>query len=318
MGVQSLTSSRVFIGTFFKRLNQDAGMSWIPGISMEFQSNQESETYNWLGQSPTMREWIGGRQAKGFFENGVTIVNKRFEATIEVFLRDLQRDNTGQTLIRMNELADRTNSHWAKLLSQLIIDGESTVGYDGQFFFDTDHKEGNNTTNQSNTLSIDISALPAAVHGSITAPSSQEMQLVIMQCIEAILGFKDNENEPMNENANSFIVMVPIPLFKSAVSAIGDTTFGAGETNTIKNMNLNIKVVSNARLTPTWTEQIAVFRDDGNVKPFIRQNEKEVELKTQAEGSQIEFDEDKWRFGVDARRNVGYGYWQHACLATMT
>ncbi|GAG27129.1 unnamed protein product, partial [marine sediment metagenome] len=29
-------------------------------------------------------------------------------------------------------------------------------------------------------------------------------------------------------------------------------------------------------------------------------------------------DNDAHQFGLDAWRNVGYGYWQHACYVTMT
>ena len=48
------------------------------------------------------------------------------------------------------------------------------------------------------------------------------------------------------------------------------------------------------------------------------QTEQEVELKAKAEGSEFEFDNDAWQYGVDAWRNVAYGYWQRACLVTMT
>jgi phage major head subunit gpT-like protein len=315
MSVAALGSSRGLIGSFFMRLEEGLNQTWIPKISMEFQSNQEAETYRWIGSSPYMREWKGGRQAKGLWDNSISIVNKRFEATIQIPVADFRRDSTGQSLVRINELADQPNEHWGEMLSSAISAGASTVCYDGQYFYDIDHVEGNNTTSQSNDLSIDISELPGAVHGSTTNPSSQEMQQVIMSCIEAIYGFKNNENKPMNRQARSFLVMVPIPLYKSAISAVYDTTFGGGETNTIKNAKFNIEVVANPDLA--WTEQITVFRTDGTVKPFIRQSEKPVELKVQAEGSQIEFEEDMWRFGVDCSRNVGYGYWQHACLATM-
>ena len=79
--------------------------------------------------------------------------------------------------------------------------------------------------------------------------------------------------------------------------------------------NLNISVAVNARLT--WTDEFAVFRTDGSVSPFIRQQETEVDLKAKAEGSEYEFDNDAHQYGVDTWRNVGYGYWQHACLVTM-
>ena len=48
--------------------------------------------------------------------------------------------------------ADRTVSHWASLLSTLIVNGESATCYDEQYFFDTDHSEGESGT-QSNVIS---------------------------------------------------------------------------------------------------------------------------------------------------------------------
>jgi phage major head subunit gpT-like protein len=321
MGVANLGSSRGLIGTFFKTLQMGAGMpSWVDKISMEFTSNQLTEIYRWLGMVPTMREWIGPRQAKGFYDNTISATNKRYEATLEVLVEDIRRDNTGQTRMRIADLARRTNSHWASLLTTLIIAGESTACYDGQYFFDDDHTEGNNTTSQSNDLSIDISALPAAVHsGSTTAPSSQEMALVILQMIQAIMGFKDNENEPMGEDASSFLIMCPVSLTNSVSSAIGDMTFGGGETNQLRGFareqGFNIEFAVNPRLT--WTAQVCCFRTDDGGKGLIRQNEKPVELKTKAEGSEYEFDNDAWQFGVDASRTVQYGFWQDACLATM-
>lgn len=314
MAITGLTS-RAIIGEFYKRLEQDPGPSWLPLISMKMESDQDSETYKWLGQVPAMREWIGGRHAKGFYENSYTIANKKYEATLEVLLEDWRRDKTGQVMIRIAELAQRANAHPASLLSSLIISGESTTCYDGQFFFDDDHVEGNNTTSQSNDLSIDISALPASVHGSTTSPSAEEMSLVIMQCVQAIKGFKDNENQPMNENANSFLVMVPMSLYSIALTAVNANSLGSNATNVLTNSGFNLQVAANARLT--WTEQIAVFRTDGSVRPFIVQEEVPLTISAIAEGSELEFKEDMHQYGVMTSMNVGYGYWQHACLATM-
>src|SRR6056297_407413 len=150
MGIDRITERQI-IGSFYKTLSQDTGASWINGVSNYFASDQASEEYAWLGMSPTMREWVGGRNAKGFRENGLTIKNKHFEATLEYLVRDLRRDKTGQVMARINELARRTNAHWASLLSTLIINGESTECYDGQSFFDTDHEEGDSGT-QSNDI----------------------------------------------------------------------------------------------------------------------------------------------------------------------
>ena len=118
-----LLDSRDVIGSFFQRLEQKIGTEWLDDVSMRFESDKAVEEYKWLGMSPQMREWIGGRQAHGFRSNGITIKNLDFEATLEVLVKELRRDKTGQLRVRINDLADRTNSHWAKLLSELINNG---------------------------------------------------------------------------------------------------------------------------------------------------------------------------------------------------
>jgi len=67
----------------------------------------------------------------------------------------------------------------------------------------------------------------------------------------------------------------------------------------------------------TWTDRFAIFRTDGNVKPFIRQEETPIKVSAVAEGSELEFKEDKHYYGIDAWRNVGFGYWQQACEVIM-
>ena len=315
MGAE-LLSSRAIIGFYYARLEQSTGMGWIGGITNYFTSDQASETYNWLGQSPQMREWVGGRNAKGFLENGITIQNKHFEATVSFLRKDVRRDKTGQVKVRINDLADRTNSHWNKLVSTLILNGAAGPCYDGQYFFDTDHSEGDSGT-QSNSISVDISALPTQVHGAATAPSVEEMQQAILQGIAQIISFKDDQGEPMNENASEFLVMVPTSLWLTAEAATKNAVLTSNAINLIPNLEaVKIGVAMNARLN-TWTDKFVIFRMDGSVKPIIRQEEEAVQLKAKAEGSEYEFDNDAWQFGVDTWRNVGYGYWQGSCLVTL-
>lgn len=311
-----LLSSRAVMGMYFARLEMDPGMAWIDAISNLFGSDQSGETYAFLGQSPAMREWIGGRQAKGFTGNGITILNKHYEATIEIQKKDLRRDKTGQVQARVDEFADRGQTHWASLLSALLLNGASTLCYDGQYFFDTDHSEGNSGT-QSNKITVDISTLPAAVHGVITAPSVEEAQQVLLAGIAQILSFKDDQGEPMNENARRFTAVVPTSLFLVFSAAVAAITTAALQQNLNANLikGITIDIEMNARLT--WTDTIAIFRTDSPIKAFIRQSEQDIELKAKAENSEFEFDNDAWQFGIDGWRGVGYGYWQRAVMVTM-
>ncbi|HEY0847402.1 MAG TPA: Mu-like prophage major head subunit gpT family protein [Noviherbaspirillum sp.] len=313
---QQLLSSRAIMGMYFARLETDPGTSWIDQCANMFTSDQASETYNFLGQSPAMREWIAGRQAKGFSGQGLTIVNKHYESTIEFRKSDVRRDKTPQIQARIAEFADRAQTHWASLISTLMLNGESAACYDGQYFFDTDHSEGDSGT-QSNKITVDISALPAAVHGTTTAPSIEEMQQAILAGVAQMLSFKDDRGEPMNENARRFCVCVPVGLYLTAAAAVSTLSTAALQQNLNPNLiaGLTIDVQMNARLT--WTDKFCICRTDSPIKCFIRQTEQDVELKAKAEGSEFEFDNDAWQFGIDAWRGVGYGYWQRACLVTL-
>lgn len=307
-------SSRAIVGKFYNRLETMQAASWVEQIGMKFTSDQESETYKWLGMAPAMREWVGNRHPKGFNENGITISNKKWEATMEVPVDWLRRDKTGQLEVRINEMAARSVTHWQSLLSTLILNASSAVCYDGQFFYDTDHTEGPNATNQSNSITLAIATIDPAPSSNVpSSPTARQMQGMIMAGVEKILGFKDDQNEPMNEMARDFLVMVPTTLFKNAAAALGNPLIGGGNTNLLTSLDgYSFGLAVNPRLT--WTDKITVIRRDGQTKPFILQEERGVSMKVIAEGSEKEFTDDMHMYGIDASRNVGYGYWQHACL----
>lgn len=303
--------SRAIIGRFYQALEQDAGVGWVDPISMLFQSDQASETYAWLGQSPAMREWIGGRNAKGFRENGITIANKKYEATLEIPLDWMRRDKTGQIQVRIDEMAQRANAHWAKLLTALIEAGESANGYDGQYFFDTDHSEGDSGS-QSNDISVDIT--------TTTAPTAAEMETAILTATQKIMSFKDDQGEPMNEAARRFVVMVPTPFMAATAAALNNpviTTGSTSFTNTLVNLGgFSYQLAINPRLS--WTTKFALFRADGGASAIIRQEEDALQISALAENSEEEFKHDRHLYGIKALRNAGYGYWQKACLVTFT
>jgi phage major head subunit gpT-like protein len=310
-----LITSRAVIGQYYARLDL-GGLGWVNGISNLFGSDQESESYGFLGMTPAMREWIGGRSAKGLKESGFTIRNKHYESTLEIALRDIRRDKSGQIMARVNDFADRAQSHWGSLLSSLILGGAATVCYDGEYYFDTDHAEGTSGT-QSNSITVDVSDLPAVSHGTYLAPSREEAQGAVMKAIAAIQGFKDDQGEPMNETAMEFLVIAPSSLYMALLDGVGSTVITSGANNILTGIpGLKIQVQLNPRLN-AWTDKFVVFRTDASMKALIRQQETEGELKAKAEGSEFEFDEDAWQFGIDSWRNVGYGYWQNACLVTL-
>jgi len=300
---------------YYERLEAATQAGWIDQVSNYFTSDQPIEEYVWLSQVPQLREWVGSRQAKGFTGNGIEIKNRHFEATIEILLRDLRRDKTGQLKIRMAEFAQRGLTHFASLLSTLIVNGASTVCYDGQYFFDTDHNEGA-SGNQSNAITVDISAVPATLHGTVTAPSPEEMQQAIIQSVSKMYTYVDDQGEPINETAKSFLVMVPVGLMNVAETAL--TLPRVAGVGAVSVDSLNISLAVNPRLTIAgWADKFVTFRTDGSVKPLIRQEETKPTVKIKDESSEYAFDNDAIQLGVDTWRNVGLGRWQGAVQTTL-
>jgi len=308
-------SSRAIIGSFYHALEQNDGASWVNPLAKLFVSDQESETYKFLDAVPTMREWIDGREAKSLFDNGITIQNKTWEATLEIPADWIRRDKTGQINVRIKELARRANGHYGLLLSDLIVNGETGKCHDGKAFFAIDHPYSATNSyvsgSQSNLKQWDVL--------TTTAPTNSEFQSAAMRAVETILGMKDEAGEPVNSSAKKFLVMVPSHFMKIAGAALGEEVVD-GSTNSIQacaNLaGFEIGLAINPRLN-AWTTKFAVFRADGDITPFIRQEEEGVKVDALAEGSEHEFKEDTHLYGVSALHNVGYASYQHGCLISL-
>ncbi len=312
MGASSL-GSRAIIGRFYDRLSQNIGTEWVNFVSpaTPYESDQAQEEYRWLGNVPQMREWVGPRTPKTLIDNGFIIRNKDYEASIQVTVAEIRRDKTGQVMERVDDLADRANSHWAKLLTTLIQNGESQVAYDGQYFYDTDHLEGDSGS-QSNKITNDI-ATP-------TAPTEAEMIGSIMKGVTQILTLKDNEGEPLNEGVTTFLVMVPVSYLSAATAALKNTVVLDGSTlrsNVISNLGgVNFTLAVNPRLT--WTDRFAIFSNSGSTRALIRQEEVPISIDAVAEGSEEEFKNKRHWYGVYATRSAGFGMWQKSVMIVHT
>jgi phage major head subunit gpT-like protein len=311
-GIGAQYSSRAIIGRFYERLTNTPAPAWVPDLSFRLESNQSSEDIKFLGMAPVMREWVGGRAAQGFRSNGINIANKVFEASVEADVDDIRRDKTGQFLARIDELPGRAQQHRAKLLTDLIIAGESTACYDGQFFFDTDHSEGTSGT-QDNDLVFDIS--DNGTGGTATAPLASTIQGAVLRAVQAIMGFKDDRGEPLNEGAMNFDVMVPVTFMGETIKALTMPLVGGGDSNVLLSNQFSLRPVINPRLT--WTTKLAVFCKDGATKPLIEQVEQDPTIDAIAEGSELEIRDRKHLYTVTRIGNVAYGMWQKACLVTL-
>lgn len=145
-----------------------------------------------------------------------------------------------------------------------------------------------------------------------------EFALGVMKGIQQIFGFKDDAGEPMNQSAASFQVQIPVSYMGVALEAVTALLGTGGKSNTLPALKgkFTIDVVTNPRLT--WTDKFAIIRTDSAAKAFVLQEEDIPDVVALGEGSEYEQLNREQLFGIDWTGNVGFGFWQHACLVTFT
>ena len=102
-------------------------------------SNSASNTYAWLSQFPAFKEWVGSRTHKTASKQAYTVANRKFENTLDIPRESFEDDNYGM----YGDIAESFGHSVIDLKNDLMFSavpaGFSSICYDGQFFFDTDH-----------------------------------------------------------------------------------------------------------------------------------------------------------------------------------
>lgn len=120
----------------------DTTTAMYTSVATVVTSNSREEVYSWLGDMPKMREWIGDRRIKQLTAKGYSIVNRKFEMTIGVERDDIEDDKLSLYAPRFQMMGQSAAQHPDEITFELINSGFTSLCYDGQNFFDTDHPVG--------------------------------------------------------------------------------------------------------------------------------------------------------------------------------
>lgn len=120
----------------FKNANAN---SMYKRLATTIHSTSKSNTYDWLGKFPQMREWVGSRVIKSMKESGYQIPNKKYEATLGVDRTDIEDDNLGIYSTIAQSMGQEANDFLDREVAKLLKNGFGSLCYDGQNFFDDSH-----------------------------------------------------------------------------------------------------------------------------------------------------------------------------------
>lgn len=306
-------TSKGIIGRFFNTLGLIQMASWAFMIShYNPNSDADSEEYLQSGMTPQFAPWIGNRDVKDIDFNSLIINNVKYQNALRDFADNFRYDKTGQLQPRINGFAQRSVTHWGKLLTDLLKLGESTAGADGQNFFSAAHHNS-----QRNLLAA--AHIPKLAVVDKTAPTPVEMSTAILHVITYMLQYVDDQDEPLNETAKKFLVMVPPTLHAPSLQATTKAVLAGAQDNPIIDSGYTVELVMNARLSAAGDQDdFYVFRTDGDTKPCLLQERGGLKLSAKAEDSEYEHDTDMWEFGAKAVRGVGLFNWENAAKATLS
>lgn len=110
-----------------------------PKKAMRIDSKSDTNVYAWLAEMEDFKEWIGSRTVQKMVARDHTIRNKDWEFTFSVKRRDIEFDNLGIYAKKAEHAGNAAKRLWDNRVTEIQKAGVSTLCWDGQFFYDTDH-----------------------------------------------------------------------------------------------------------------------------------------------------------------------------------
>lgn len=249
---------------------------------------------------PQMREWVGERKFYNAAEHSTELTNPHYELSMEVDADDVDDDEYAGYLLQASGLGERAGLHPDVLLATLMQAATGIIGFDGQFFFDTDHPIDvkNNVGVQSNYESTGR---------ALTAANFE----VVRANMASWKGGPDGELIGALPTA----VMVPTQLLGTAKRIFESDTLIQGNSNEPNVLKGTAKVIHNPRLNNQPTAWYALDLR-GVIKPFAYVKRKAAKfVMLNRPDDQGMFLNNKIQFGVDGRWGVGCGVWFRAYKA---
>lgn len=248
------------------------------------------QDYKWLGQIPSMKEWIGEREIQSLAAYDYLIKNMKWEMTLGVPRDDIEDDKYGVYTPYFSNMGEAAALHPDELVFGAMMKGFTEKCYDGKPFFSESHTVGKTTySNRGNKrLSRDEYQKARTSMMSIRGDKGKSLKLV-----------PD--------------LLVVSPAQEEMARLILEADQIEGTTNVLKG---TAKILVEPALAehPDYWFLLCTSRF---LKPFIYQVRKQIKFVSLTKDTDENvFMLDEFLYGADGRSNAGYGFWQMAYGST--
>lgn len=155
IGTDAVSNLYTALNAVFNTAFQETEV-WFNRLAMTIPSSTATLDYKMILDVPGVREWIGDRQARTLTTANMTVTAKDWESTVSIRKNDIDDDQLGLYLPKIQMMAMQAKRAPNLLLAQLIAAGTtSTYGYayDGKVFFATDHIVGDGASGSVTSFS---------------------------------------------------------------------------------------------------------------------------------------------------------------------
>lgn len=138
---QSLAMLTQAVRATFNRGLERAKPTWNV-VAMEIPSVTSENVYPYLKQLGNIRKWVGDRVVQNLAKGEFRIINEDFEQTHGIPRKAIEDDQYGLYSPLFENTGNNVATHADKQVYDRLKAGLTTLGPDGQFFFDVDHPVG--------------------------------------------------------------------------------------------------------------------------------------------------------------------------------
>lgn len=245
------------------------------------------EKYAWLGDFPSVKEWIGERSVGMLKDYDYAIKNKDWIIPIAIHENELADDQAGIISPRVDAMAEVLSNYPMELVGNLLMNGESNLAYDGSAFF------ANRTSPNDNLLAGTGTTL-AQIKTDIQSARAAMMKFVSDS--SRVLGIMLDTIVCPPEIEATMLEAVTAP---SIVSGSG-TLF-----NPVSQWIKKVIVMPELSDANDWYGLATGY----SLKPLIYQERQAV--RTQLDDTEVKRNK-RLVFQADMRGNAGYGFFQMA------
>lgn len=268
-------------------------------VAMEMPSGTAEERYAWMGKLDKVREWVGERTVRNVAGRAHAIINRDYELTVGVPRNNIEDNQLGLYNPRFQAMGEQAAKWPDDLVTTALQAGASTVCWDGQYFFDTDHPVDVDDSSKGTYANRYTSkALTAANFADVRA---------------AMMLVKGEDQRPMGVTPN--LLIVPPQLEQTArqllnaefiapAAAMGQNAASVQQTNVLRGTADLLVVPELGTEATTWY----LASTNRPLKPLVFQLRKAPQFVAQdAPDSPNVFLRKEFLYGVDMRGAVGFG-----------